>query len=437
MTIFDIVNIVINENENKKLNGQELNNIQVVNSILNNYVLINNCTIKYKFYFINQFLNNIFVEKETKNFFLECIQKIQKIYWVLNKFAFLYKYKKAKMIVKEDLYLNPIDLNAKNIICILQDNSKYLFILSDLVNIINMSLSNASYFFSEPLSCRNPYNNSPFNKSTLYNIYFKVMDYNYVIPELLHLFFLSNFNLSLFKENNEYFLRDYSINEYVKSKDTNILYKDIMVMLNTSIIGFGKRIRVDVDFPRKKLVDIMRPYLLLQLLSKYSLNPEKQFKSIHLLKKKLVRFYNYNSKFGRKKIDLINVYCSIRKKITIKKVIYFMDKHISFEEKEIDFMNNHCKVQDYLEVENNPNESDEMESSDSEESSEYVSEAEELREDVIPHYISSESDDNSNSVHITFHTDADSEYFNEIFEHSFRSHELENNEETKEDDSIS
>lgn len=114
-----------------------------------------------------------------------------------------------------------------------------------------------------------------------------------------------------------------------------------------------------------------------------------------------------------------------------------MDKHISFEEKEIDFMNSHCKVQvqDYLEIENNAHESDEIESSDSEESSEYVSEAEELREDVIPNYISSESDDNS--VHITFHTDVDSEYFNEIFEHSFRSHELENNEETKEDGSIS
>ena len=171
--ICDIINKIIDEN--KKIdnnNGSSSNldktDITLVNVFLNNFILSKDYSIKQKYKFIKQTLENIFIESDIKYFFMDKIQKIQKIYFALNKFSFYYKLKKSKVIVNHDLYLNPID-NEKNSICIFQDNGIYKFILSDLVNIINNSLSNSSFFFSEPLPCRNPYNNIPFNKSTLFN----------------------------------------------------------------------------------------------------------------------------------------------------------------------------------------------------------------------------------------------------------------------------
>jgi hypothetical protein len=447
MIIHDITSIIVKKNENMNCNIEKTK-VTLANSLLNHFICNKNITIKYKFKFIKQVLENIFVEKDVKKFFLECMQKIQKIYWALQKFAFLYKFKKSEIVVKEDLYLNTIDVKAKNVICIFQDNSRYLFILSDLVNIINMSLSNCPHFFSEPLSCKNPYNNNPFNKSTLYNIYFSIVKYNLSIPELFHLFFLTNFNLTLFKENNEYFIREYAIKDYIKSKDVTILYEDIMIMLNNIFIGFGKKFNIDPNFPIKKLVDIMRPYLLLHFMSRYSLNTEKQLKSYSLLKKKLLRFYNFNPIFGRKKIDLISIYCSVLKKMVVKKVIYFMDKAISFNEKEPEFMSSHFKLADNNTfVPNNQEQPVLIENEDSDNTSS-SSENESNNEEISIAYISDDSssdiDNNDNNL-IMYHVDVNSEYFNAIFNQSFinpsetedeteREDEIE---ETKEDGSIS
>jgi hypothetical protein len=176
--IYDIIKILVNENDKIDNNNDptklDKSDIQLINILLNSFTLTKQYNIKKKYIFLKQTLDNIFIENDIKFFFMDNIQKIQKIYFALNKFAFHYKFKKSKIIVNEDLYLNPIDNNSKNIICIFQDNSRYKFILSDLINIINNSLSNSSYFFSEPLPCRNPFNNIPFNKSTLYNIYFSI-----------------------------------------------------------------------------------------------------------------------------------------------------------------------------------------------------------------------------------------------------------------------
>jgi hypothetical protein len=222
------------------------NNNKLIRILLNSFIISSEHSIKKKYKFIKQTLDNIFIENDVKYFFMKNIQKIQKTYFALNKFAFHYKFKKSKIIVNEDLYLNLIDEKAKNSISIYQDNSIYKFILSDLVNIINNSLSNSSYFFSEPLPCKNPFNNIPFNKSTLYNIYFTVKKYNMVVSELFHFYFLSNFNLTKFKEDYETFLRDYVIKNYVYSKNYDILYSEVMGMLNTTIINYCKRIKIDI-----------------------------------------------------------------------------------------------------------------------------------------------------------------------------------------------
>jgi hypothetical protein len=159
-------NTLLYQTEN---NIQANNERRIIHSLIKtNFTLTSNISIKKKYNFIGKTLENIFLDNTLKSLFLNYIQKIQKIYFSFNKFCYIYKLKKSNIVVKEDLYLNPIDQSAKNSIIIFQDNSRYLFILSDLINIIMNALSNSPYFFSEPLSCKNPYNNNPFNKSSLY-----------------------------------------------------------------------------------------------------------------------------------------------------------------------------------------------------------------------------------------------------------------------------
>ncbi len=162
--------------------------------------------IKFK-YFVDE-INNIFLTEEQKNDFINIFCKIQKTYFALSRFAYIYKYKKAKIVVDFDLCLNPIDINNKNSICLLQGKYKYCFRINDLINIIDTALSNSPNFFSDSLISKNPYNNVPFNKSTLYNIYFNITSKTFIVSELINKFFLSNFDIDKFEKNYEYLIRD-------------------------------------------------------------------------------------------------------------------------------------------------------------------------------------------------------------------------------------
>jgi hypothetical protein len=121
-------------------------------------------SLKIKFKYLDDQINNIFLTEEQKDDFINIFCKIQKTYFALARFAYIYKYKKAKIIVDFDLCLNPIDINNKNSICLLQEKYKYCFRINDLINIIDTALSNSPNFFSDPLISKNPYNNVPFNK---------------------------------------------------------------------------------------------------------------------------------------------------------------------------------------------------------------------------------------------------------------------------------
>ena len=81
------------------------------------------CTFKFK-YFLNE-ITNIFLTEKQKQDFINIFCKIQKTYFALSRFAYLYKYKKAKIVVDFDLCLNPIDINNKNSICLFQEKNKY------------------------------------------------------------------------------------------------------------------------------------------------------------------------------------------------------------------------------------------------------------------------------------------------------------------------
>ena len=310
-------------------------------------------TIKNKFQFFNECLYSIFLQNKREEF-IEYFCKIQKTYKALNKFVYIYKFKKSKNVVNTDMALNEIKMGDKNILCLFHNNSKYLFTVNDLINIINSALTNHYLFFSEPLSIKNPYDNLPFTKSNLYNIYLYIKFKTHCSPSLFFYFFKVDFNLGAFKTKYEYLLREYSIQNYVYKSPSNILMSEIKEMItefnnNCKYSKLKNQIFIDEKFPNDKLINIMRPYLLMNFYSKYSLLSHIKWQSRCCLKNSLLKFNNYNPQFGRKKIKIILKTNNNFKKRIVGKIIEFDDKHIRLNDIEKDnemFLKNHL---DYVE----------------------------------------------------------------------------------------
>jgi len=315
--------------------------------ILLSNLLVPNLTKRNKFQFFFDTINGPFIKGREDDFINEFCQ-IQKVYHTLNRFVWCYKYKKAKIVVDADLGLNQLSVTDKNVICLLHDNSKYLFHINDLNKLSKTSLTNAYLFFSEPLSIKNPYNNLPFNKSTLYNIYFFIRFRTHLYSELLFKFFDCDFNLTIFKNKNEYLLREYAINNFVYNSPSNILVGEIYDM----ILNFNaysrdinsKTIQIDEDFPKDKLIKIMRPYLLLEIISKYSLLQHVREGTSRILRALLKEFVNYNPRFGRKRYK-IHIRHTRNMRLKVKgKEIEFDDRHITFNNikyQNDNFLNDH------------------------------------------------------------------------------------------------
>jgi hypothetical protein len=283
--------------------------------------------------------------KKGKEEFEVIFCKIQKTYSAFQKLAFLYKWKKAKYNVVEDLCLNPISLDLKDVLCIFQNNNKYLFRIRELIKIIENALTNSPGFFCDPLKIKNPYNNMALNKSTLYNIYF-FMNYNsYIYSELFHRFFICNFNMTKFFVENETLLREYAIDNYLRNASMIALYMDAMEMLDTyneepQVINGRNMILVHNDFPKKELVEIMKPYLKLYLNFIYNMTHVKKQHSKRILIKKLIAFNKYNKTFGRKFFNL-----GRNELGEVDMVADFDKKHVKFIQCSTDnFMTSHLQI---------------------------------------------------------------------------------------------
>jgi hypothetical protein len=322
-------------------------------------IILRDLCIENKYKKISEILNGFLInDKQKHDEFIDYYYKIQKTYNRLNRFVYNYKFKKTKIVVNTDMGLNELNITDKNVICIIDNNSKYLFHVNDLINIINTSLTNSYLFFSEPKSVKNPYNNLPFNKSTLYNIYFNIRYKTDYYPELLFKFFDCNFNLTKFKFLNENLLREYSIENYVYKSPINVIEKDIRYMilsfnLQCERMCLKNVILVNEDFPINKLAIIMKPYLFLYCKAIYSFHPQIKQQYSDIFRLSMLIFNKFNPQFGRKKFKILyKITNHFQKKICGKEII-FDDKCINFydiEKQNEKFLSDHLK---YDEVENN------------------------------------------------------------------------------------
>jgi hypothetical protein len=264
------------------------------------YTTNNKSFIENKFFYLKEYLDNIFISSIQKEYIFDIFQKSQQTYYAFAKLANLYKYKKSTLRTNQDLYMNEINENQKNVYTIIQEGSKYVFLNSDLIKIVNSALLNSSHFFADPLTPKNPFNNLPFNNATLYNIYFHLRYNSNFNPFLFYLFFKANLNVDKFYYDNETIIRDEIIKNYVETSPPTVLHHDLKNMLSINY-RYTKNIVINEDIPKDVIINIFRPYLHLYYLHRFGVcGTEKKHESYTKLKNKLKQFAEFNPQFGRK-----------------------------------------------------------------------------------------------------------------------------------------
>lgn len=269
--------------------------------------------IKYKFFILENFYFNSKIDDFNKQIIIDLFYKTQKRYMALYKFKnlFIYKFKKYKG-EQIDLNFNELIENNKYNLVLIQNNNKILFNIFDLIKIICNSLSFEYNFFADPKLIKNPWNNSSFSLSNLYNIYFFIKYSSIEMPILLLRFFQSSFCLKKFKDENQLIIKQYIINNY-KNFDTNkkINYITKMLTFYNNIVINTDIINIDPLFPKEKLLPIFEKYIKMFLLSKFSYESDIRIKNKGLLKKKLKQFKKNKPLFGRRIffLSIKKLYC--------------------------------------------------------------------------------------------------------------------------------
>ena len=271
------------------------------------YINTKNSYIQEKYTYLKSILDNPFLTDIQKNDFLVVFQDVQCIYNILCKFAFKYKWKKCKYANHHDLIMNPINENKYFVCTLMHYNTKYMFTKSDLTKIIENSLINSPYIYAEPLPIKNPYNNSIFDKSHLYTIYFFMKHGGFMLPGIFHQYFVHNFHLKIFRDNTECMIREMHIKTMLTSNSNTQLEEDIQTMIqlyNKQCIKRNMRIVIDNSFPPDILIRAMKPYLHLFYTSNYTLCTSKMSFASNELSYRLNAFKKDSPLFGRKYIKL-------------------------------------------------------------------------------------------------------------------------------------
>ena len=280
-----------------------------------------------------QHVENPFYSAAQKDKMWNVYTRTQRAYFGFARLVRVWKLKHAKIQVDFDLYMNPITLTPKKSIQLYQDGAIYYFTIPNLISICNTSLMNSHGFFCEPLVPKNPYTNIPFSYTNMYLIYVAIRESNYRMSNLIHLYYLCDFNIQRFYFNHEATIRDEHISNFVKSASDEIVSTYIRQMLRK--VKIKRRLFIDEDFPIDVLASTMRPFLKLYLIHGFSIsNTEYRYRAYFELKYKLQKFVEFNPTYGRK-ISVRKPFCNILSRRHHYEE-QFITHHISFYDIHID-----------------------------------------------------------------------------------------------------
>jgi len=247
----------------------------------------------------NLIIENKFLSTEEKSSLINSIILIQQYFY---KFQHLKNIIYNKQYIKSSINEYDIGLNLlseytiTNKITIIEDNSYFTFFLPDLIKIMCNSLLYHNNLFGEPIIPKNPYTSIPFSENNLYNIYFKLLDSNILIPNIINLYFKSNFNIKQFYIENETLLRDLQIKSYFTNMNLDNKYNYIIEMLK---VYKHCNISIHPKYNKKEVLDKLGPILYNYGIAEYSFNPTKKIYSKNKVIKFLKQFHRENPLFGR------------------------------------------------------------------------------------------------------------------------------------------
>ena len=262
--------------------------------------LCDHITSKYKQ--LDLQMRNIFFIEPMKSFILE-FGKSQKHYFALARLARLWKIKRAPIQIDSDLCGNILNIHSSNTVGIYQDGASYYFSISDLINIFSASLLHTSYYFiSNPCVPKNPYTNVEFSKANMYKIYWIIKKSDYKMPVIIQFYYNTFFRIDKLVYRYEAVIRDLYIEYFIKTSHDSVLYGQIKQMLHE--VRHSVYFSFHKDFPVNKMVEIMRPYIRLYLIYKYSLsNTDEKFHAYNVIKYKLKKLYDFNPLLGTRSIS--------------------------------------------------------------------------------------------------------------------------------------
>ena len=191
----------------------------------------NSTSVYAKYKFMSKLFSNPMYSETIQGRALELVQKSQRTYFGFARLARRFRMKTSKVQIDTDLYMNELSPKNRKTFVLLDNRNLYYFSISDLTHIIHDALTYSYLFDSVPLTVKNPYNNTPFSLSALYNIYFRMSETLYVVPKFIRLFFESDFNIYRFKRDNEPELREHIVREYVSKMDSSRFTSEIKQML--------------------------------------------------------------------------------------------------------------------------------------------------------------------------------------------------------------
>jgi hypothetical protein len=242
-------------------------------------------------------MDNPFVLPPVREIFIQWFAKMQRIYWAFSSIAKKWRWRRPKIQIHTDLYMNTLDQIHPHTFHLMQLNNVYLFTLSNLTNIILNAITHSDHFYHNPLPIKNPYNNVGLSKPDLYNIYFRIRSVYIKVPMFIQRFFECEFNIYRFKLECESELREHAITEYIKSADPIELYGDIETMITE--YDKNKYLRISPRFPYNLVVQAFKPFLHTYYVSLYSFDKSHRDYAKVKLHTELTRFIYANTMFGQ------------------------------------------------------------------------------------------------------------------------------------------